>query len=536
MNYRQELGIWGSGQLLAFSALDGETDYTRSLTARTAKDVCGIDVELPARLRITFPDGSGAHPVVAGDFFETGNGVSGAFADSRHLLIEGKCVVEAPPETLTVRTLGCMTLIGTTDGFTPQHLNADVGKLIEMRSAWLKQLPSPLGKATPTFCKALSQMKTQICSPEGAIRHRWTTPDRWPHRKMWLWDSVFHAVGLRHFDTDLAKDAIAAVFDVQRDDGFIPHMSSPFECSEITQPPLLALGVLLVHEKAPSPAWIKHLYPKLKAYLEWDLSNRDQDGAGLLEWFIEGNPSCRCGESGADNSPRFDSAANLDAPDFNAFMAEECEIMSHFAEMLGLKSDHKLWLERQNRLNRLINERLWNENLGLYMDYDNRLGTQTDIRSYAAFMPLLCGAPSLEQARRLADQLLDPASFGSPLPVPTISPGDKKHYSKDMWRGPVWPSVNWLVDRGLRRYGFIAEADLVRERTMNAIECYYQRYGVLFEFFDDQLEVEPPALLRKGKNAPEVSPLHQVFHDYGWTAAVYLDFFLKDHQLYAKSQ
>jgi putative isomerase len=35
--------------------------------------------------------------------------------------------------------------------------------------------------------------------------------------------------------------------------------------------------------------------------------------------------------------------------------------------------------------------------------------------------------------------------------------------------------------------------------------------------------VDPPALLRKGRCAPEISPYHQVIHDYGWTATLYLD-------------
>ena len=54
-------------------------------------------------------------------------------------------------------------------------------------------------------------------------------------------------------------------------------------------------------------------------------------------------------------------------------------------------------------------------------------------------------------------------------------------------------------------------------------EAGFEKHGVLFEFFDDRGEIEPPELLRKGCCAPEKSPMHQVFHDYGWTAALYAD-------------
>ena len=42
------LNVWGGGQLLAFSGVDGATDYERGLTARTAFRGTGIEIKLPA--------------------------------------------------------------------------------------------------------------------------------------------------------------------------------------------------------------------------------------------------------------------------------------------------------------------------------------------------------------------------------------------------------------------------------------------------------------------------------------------------------
>ena len=166
------------------------------------------------------------------------------------------------------------------------------------------RLPAGLSPATKrTLVKALSIMKTQVYSPEGRIHHRWTTPDRWPHRRMWLWDTAFHAIGWRHVDPAVARDSILAVLDMQAPDGFIAHMMDPVGTSHITQPPVLALGAKLVHDAAPDSRWIEDVYPNLGAYVEWDLVHRDRDGLGLVEWEIEGDPHCRSGESGMDNSP-----------------------------------------------------------------------------------------------------------------------------------------------------------------------------------------------------------------------------------------
>lgn len=430
------LDKWSAGQLLAFSGLDGETSFENGLVARTFAGGFGFDVKLPAETRISFKAPESC--VLAGDFFllrSSAGSVKGAFADAFNLIVEGECEIGALPDGLEAKREGKRLIIASKGKLDARLFKASLDAIIEKRSEWLeaRKAPSTMRpESAKAFCKALSQLKTQVYSPEGRIHSRWTTPDRWPHRKMWLWDSAFHAIGLRHIDPLLAKEALEAVFDVQREDGFIPHMASPAESSDVTQPPVLAFAASLVDEKLRSREWLSKLYPKLKAYLQWDIVNRDSDGAGLLEWFIESDPVCRSGESGADNASRFDGATQLDAPDFNAFIAQEFEIMAVFAGKLGLEADSAMWKGLALRFNKLMNERLWSEELGLYMDLDVAAGRHTDVMSFAAFLPLICGAPSKEQAAKLVAHLKNPETFGTPLPIPTIAKCQPRHYSKDM--------------------------------------------------------------------------------------------------------
>jgi hypothetical protein len=540
---------------MAFSGLDGPTDFDLGLTARTSFDVTGIDIKLPGECRLIFSEQPPQDVTLAGDFFELrvdGQWVRGAFLDSYHLLIEGPCVVKNPPlppltkggknppvltpfgkggqgGILLFLQQGSRTLIGTRAHFNPAWLTADLDAALSARRAWLAAqiIPAPLEPATRrTLLKALSQMKTQVHTPQGQIRQRWTTPDRWPHRKMWLWDSIFHAIGWRHLDPALAREMISSVLDTQRADGFIAHMADPRATSQITQPPVLALGVKLVNEAEPNLEWVRAVYPRLVAYLAWDRANRDSDGAGLLEWWIEGDVNCRSGESGMDNSPRFDTATRLDAVDFNSFLALEYETLAHLAGLLGLEADAACWQGVHAELCRLINARLWNEEAGFYLDYDVERQGVSPVLSSAGFLPLICGAASPAQARRLAEHLADPRSFATPLPVASIAVKDAAHYRKDMWRGPVWINLNWLIAAGFERYGLHEVAADLRHRTMHEIEKFYLQFGSLFEFYDDRQEVPPPQLLRKGRCAPEISPYHQVFFDYGWTASLYVDWVL----------
>ncbi|WP_263411455.1 amylo-alpha-1,6-glucosidase [Terriglobus tenax] len=519
--------IWSNGQLLAFSALDGATSYESGLVARSTDEPAGLILVHPARTEITFGKCVPGEVQLTNDTFilRTDKGsVKGAFVDAFHLLIEGPYTIKTLPPLLDRASDGSRTLIGARSHFDPSLLHLDMSQLLKQRQQWLREQAIPTSlplKRKQTLYKALSVMKGQVNSPEGLIRHRWTTPDRWPHRDMWLWDSVFHALGWRHIDQSVAQDAISAVFDGQRPDGCIPHQLSPLKFSSVTQPPLLAFGVQQLAGKQPDGEWIAQFYPKLTKYLQWDFEHRvaPDDAA---HWFIDPDPLSRSGESGMDNSPRFDGATRLYAVDFNAFLSMECAVMEEFAKLLGHSKEALEWRQKHEELNRTMNALMWNEDVGLYFDYDPVAKAQTRVKSVSGFMPLLCGAASKHQVKKLIAHINDPRSFGTPVPLPSAIASEGFANPHDMWRGPVWVNTNWLVALGLDRVGRRAEASKIREKTMREIERRYLELGSLFEFYDEESATHPNKLPRKGRLDP-ASPYHQAIHDYGWTTTLYAD-------------
>ena len=535
------LDVWGGGQLLAFSGVDGPTPFHQALAARTSFAGTGLLIKYPDEAGLVFDPGPPGALFLTADLFDlvhAGGRTRGAFLDACHLLVEGPCRVESLGLGLQVARQGQRTLVGAAAQFRPDKIESDLDQAIEDRLGWIRSAQERVFGARAramgslqrkTLWKCLSVLKSCVYSPEGVIGHRYTTPDRWPHRGMWLWDSAFNAIGLRHMDPALARDAVEAVLDAQHPDGMVQisyhHTDEP---ASYTQPPTLAMAADCINRTEPDRPWIERIYPKLASYLEWDMTNRDSDGDGLLEWEIEAGAECRCGKSGWDNSPRFDAARRLNAVDFNSFMARECEVMAGFARLLGKAGDEETWRAHHRRICGLINRKLWNEDLGLYVDAfagsaPSGSAEQQPMLTAAGFLPLLCGAPSRGRAAAMAAHLRDPGTFATAVPVATVSPREEERYSKDMWRGPMWVNVNWLIATGLERYGHTEEAALLRERTCSTIEKYCERYGVIFEFFDSQDELPPPELLRKRKNDP-AEWIHQVIHDYSWTAAVYLDF------------
>lgn len=522
------LDRWGKGQLLAFSGIEGKTDFENGLVLRTEENASMRICQPGESGRIIFASGLPGDCFLASDCFRMDETV-GMLPDAYHLLLEGNAEFQGLPDCFSVLRKGSRTLLGVKEYFRPGLMDLDLSSEFRKRVAFFAELPDfgvERESSQKALAKAYSQLKGQICSPCGAISCRWTTPDRWPHRAMWLWDSVFHAIGLRHFAPELAKESLTAVLESQLEDGLIPHMTTPVWHSDITQPPVLAFGIRLLTEERMDEAFLRRSYPRLKRYLEWIMTHRDADGMGLVEWAIEGNPLCRSGESGMDNSPRFDSATKLDAPDFNAYLSLECECMAEFAEHLKIGEDAAMWRTRHERLNARMNELLWNDAERIYMDRDIATGKLTGISASSGFLPLICGAPSQEQAEKLLANLKDPETFATPFRIPSISRKCSAFYQKDMWRGPVWINVNWLIAFGLERYGWKEEARKLLEETVREEEKFYLKYGTFFEFYDDREECDPPELMRKGRNSPS-EPYHQSFHDYGWSATLYIDMIRK---------
>lgn len=531
---------WHGGQLLAFSGLDGQTCYDTGMVATTSFHDPGIHIKLPAAISLSFAI-KHQRSLMTSDYFEiTGTdpegqsqSIRGGFIDAHHLLIVGSLPEQQinSQDSLEFLHRKDRFLIGVKSHWQPGLIDISMDQIRQQRLAWFanQQIPDELdGLRRRTLARALCVMKTQVLSPEGKIRFRWTTPDRWPHRAMWLWDSAFHAVGWRHLDPRLAMDMIQAVLSQQQPDGFVAHMATPNWHSSITQPPVLCLAASMLQDSGADTQFYAQVYPALSAYVKWDLANRDTDGDGLVEWYIEQDDHCRSGESGMDNSARFDSAAQLGAVDFNSFLALECELLGLMADRLGYHEDAQQWNEQCQRLSELIREKLYDDDTGFFYDMDTASGQRSSVMASSGFLPLICQAAQTQHVNSLLTQLQNPKTFGTKFPVPSIASQSTEH-STDMWRGPTWICINWLIAYGLDRHGYHDHARALRRRTVEEIEHWFDRHGTFFEYYDDRGKLSPVELMRKGKcvapDHPDPYP-HQVIRDYGWTATLYVDMVL----------
>ena len=528
---------WANGQLLAYSGIDGQTDYNQGLTLRTICDEQGIGLEIkqPGSGIIRLSTETPITVLLTSDqadlLYDNGR-IRLVMLDAWNLLIEHADEVDVSAlgsvvsvESVVMSNCAGRTLISVPGKECAHALASQLDDLCRARLAWEHCVcPQDAG---PTLRRAIRQMKGMTYAPEGIFTGRWSTPDRWPHRMCWLWDSAFHAIGMRHLDLPLAQEFIDAVFLMQRQDGFIPIASPPERANPpYTQPPTLALAMWCCVQQGAPVDWVKGHLQQLEDYLAWDLEHRDS-GNGLPVWMIEGNVNCRSGESGLDNSPRFDAATAMEAVDFSAFLSLEYELLALLAKECGHDNLACRAIAHHERLNELINERLWDEKSRCYLDYDLEVKSLSPVRAITSLLPLICGAADDHQVAAMEALVRDPQVFGTEMPLPSIARDDAR-YKPDMWCGPVWINLAWLVTMGFARYGRTQLAQELSDRLCAGIEKWYTTHGSIFEFFDADGVIPPPQLNRKGKLAPEIHPYHQVIHDFGWSASLYIDFVMSE--------
>jgi hypothetical protein len=65
--------------------------------------------------------------------------------------------------------------------------------------------------------------------------------------------------------------------------------------------------------------------------------------------------------------------------------------------------------------------------------------------------------------------LTNPKEFWPRYPIPSVALDDPKYDPNQMWRGPTWVNVNYLMIEGLWRNGFRDQARKLRRATLEMI-------------------------------------------------------------------
>ena len=109
--------------------------------------------------------------------------------------------------------------------------------------------------------------------------------------------------------------------------------------------------------------------------------------------------------------------------------------------------------------------------------------------SWSGFLAMWSGIATEEQAKRMVEEnLLDKNAFWAEFGVRTLSKYEKMYVIKasgnpSCWLGPVWGISNYMVFRGLLRYGYVREARELALRTVKLFENDICKSGELHEYY-----------------------------------------------------
>ena len=144
---------------------------------------------------------------------------------------------------------------------------------------------------------------------------------------------------------------------------------------------------------------------------------------------------------------------------------------------------------------------MWDAPAGLFWATHN--GTKVNVRTPFNLFPLLTGRMPSEITSRLVAHLTDQRQFWPRYPVPTVAIDDPKFNPDQMWRGPTWTNINFLLIEGLRRSGFMELSTQLRSRTLEMISNQRD----IYEYYNPFTGVNPPG----------AAPI------FGWSSAVFID-------------
>jgi alpha,alpha-trehalase len=387
--------------------------------------------------------------------------------------------------------------------------------------------------------------------------------------EMYGWDSYFTQVGLvRDNEMVLAKNMVDNFLYQIDHYGKILNANRTYYLSR-SQPPFLTQMILNVYRKQRNLSWLRATVPAIEKYYrfwieephltrqtglsryydlgdgpapevlsgerddqgrdhydlvkeyyrthevkDYDLSQYYDKGKGqLTDLFYKGDRSMR--ESGFDPSNRF-GPFNVDIIRYDPVCLNSLLYLmetdtAEILRTLGRARQARVWTNRAEARRQSINRLMWDEQDGLYYDYNF---VEKRVRRYpfvTTFYPLWVGVADKRQAARIVANL---HLFERPGGLLTST-----NVSGSQWDAPFgWGPTEMIAVEGLRRYGYAKEADRISVNFLSMILKEFIQHNTIVEKYDvERRESEVSAGLKFGYKSNEIG--------FGWTNAAFTELY-----------
>jgi hypothetical protein len=311
-----------------------------------------------------------------------------------------------------------------------------------------------------------------------APNHRVITPVSrlwnygWGGYVLFDWDTYFASYMLALFNKDLAYANAIEITKAITPSGFIPNYQSVGNGSSLdrSQPPIGSTVILNIYNKYREKWLLNEVYDELLTWNRWWPKNRDNEG--FLAWgsynpqdSLERSKAATYVqwskyESGLDNSPMYDEVPynfekhTLELGDVGlmSLYIMDCNSLASIAKILGRQKDAGELKERAAAYRGKL-ATLWDEKTGIFLNDHLDTKKPSYRLSPTNFYPMLAGACTEEQAKRMIkDHYYNPDEFYGDYVMPSIARNDPAFKDNNYWRGRIWGPLNFLVYMGMRNY------------------------------------------------------------------------------------
>ena len=364
--------------------------------------------------------------------------------------------------------------------------------------------------------------RNMISGERAGFNYHFTKPSPGTYPFQFFWDTCFHVFTLVALgEVDMAKKHMLSLFEMQRPDGFVGHMSYwkrlwPGRVTDLLQlmprdviklykphmsalihPPLAAQAVLCIYKGDQDLAFVQEILPRLKRFYTWLSDYRDFEGEGLLsiispfesgmDWKASYDPVLDYDKGKAGPGlfwkvlkvDAFNFFKNYNLPEiyqqnkfivkdagFNTIYAQNLEVMAQLCAILG-DADEAKYKERARFVGEKIMEYMYDEQDAAFYDLAGHRFEKLRVRTGTILFPVVLKAVPQDICKQVLDRhLFHKDGFYVPYPIPSLAvdePAFDPDESLYIWRGPTWVMFNWFMQGHLLERGYTKEAeDLVQ--------------------------------------------------------------------------
>lgn len=329
------------------------------------------------------------------------------------------------------------------------------------------------------------------------LPEKYVAPNQEKFNAMFYWDSYFIIQGLKTEAgrQELIKGIVDNCLYQVETYGKVLNANKK-KWSTRSQTPYLAPMIRDAYEDSHDKKWLEKAFDLVKKeYNEYWLDEFHLTLSGLSRFYDESGDSpigdykkshtykSRT-EASWDMSPRFDDSDihDLLPIDLNCNLYQYEKEFEKFALEFGNEEEAEDWNKKAEARKKTINELMWDEEDGLFYDYNFKTGEKKKIKSLACYQAMFAGLASAEQAEKMKDNLkIFETKKG-------LAACDKDYgYQDRQWNYPIiWAPLQYIAAKGMEKYGFSKEAEKIKKDFVKLVCENWERTGKIWEKYDGQ--------------------------------------------------